>query len=485
MDDANGTSARAAAGSGVVITLRGILRLSIGFLAILLLVASVALAFVTARLHDAASEAATAIESMRVAETLQLELTTLHRSVALATVSGQPAESAATRALETRLERLLVEARRYAPTEPERALVDRVEHAIEEYFDELRQGSARGAERVLSLGRKYDRAFDALASLVRFNVDLGRALGVRAADWNRLADALSLAVVIFSVMGIVALTFALQREVYRPLHALHAVVQRFTGGVTDVRAEERGVKEVREIGRSFNEMTDKLNRQEHDRISFLSGLAQDLRDPLTVIRILTAERDADPANALAGITRQARRIERILRDVVDGALIASGKLDLRVAPHDLTLSAKEAAAAARPLAPDHRIDVEVPDQPIVATVDATRVEHVLANLISNAIKFSPAGSRVTVRVGERDGGVELSVSDEGIGIKPEERARIFEPSSRTGISPGDISGTGLGLSATKRIVEAHGGTIEVESAPSVGSTFRVTLPRGPRAGGAS
>ena len=111
--------------------------------------------------------------------------------------------------------------------------------------------------------------------------------------------------------------------------------------------------------------------------------------------------------------------------------------------------------------------------------DPTRLTQVLTNLLSNAIKYSPRGGRVWVRLEHSQEEILLSVSDEGVGIPPDEYERIFEPFRRSKGSRAEIPGIGLGLSVSRRIVRAHGGNIEVVSQEGTGSTFRVRLPPQP------
>jgi two-component system, OmpR family, sensor histidine kinase MtrB len=118
----------------------------------------------------------------------------------------------------------------------------------------------------------------------------------------------------------------------------------------------------------------------------------------------------------------------------------------------------------------------VPDLPVVVRGDPTRLTQVVTNLLSNAIKYSPRGGRVRVQLARAQDEVMLSVSDEGVGIPPDEYERIFEPFRRSKGSSAEIPGIGLGLSVSRRIVRAHGGDIEVVSQIGAGSTFRVRLP---------
>jgi signal transduction histidine kinase len=113
---------------------------------------------------------------------------------------------------------------------------------------------------------------------------------------------------------------------------------------------------------------------------------------------------------------------------------------------------------------------------LLVSCDALRIEQVLTNLVSNAIKYSPRGGRVEVTLEQPGTEAILNVVDQGVGIPSDDQAHIFEPFRRSGASRELVPGAGLGLFVARRIVEAHGGRIEVESRPGAGSTFRVHLP---------
>jgi signal transduction histidine kinase len=127
--------------------------------------------------------------------------------------------------------------------------------------------------------------------------------------------------------------------------------------------------------------------------------------------------------------------------------------------------------------PQERIAYAPPDAAPVVLGDAERLELVLVNLVENARKYSPPDARIEVRLGATDEAATVSVRDEGVGIPPEEQARIFDRFHRASdVDPG-VAGMGLGLYIVQEIVRAHGGRIEVDSTPGQGSTFTVTLPR--------
>jgi signal transduction histidine kinase len=123
-----------------------------------------------------------------------------------------------------------------------------------------------------------------------------------------------------------------------------------------------------------------------------------------------------------------------------------------------------------------RFDLVLPDHEVQTRCDRVRLEQVLMNLLSNAVKYSPPGSRITVTLECNGDGAVLAVADQGVGIAPEDQRRLFDPFRRTETSRAAFPGVGLGLFVVRRIVQAHGGRIEIDSAPGRGSTFRVRLP---------
>ena len=144
--------------------------------------------------------------------------------------------------------------------------------------------------------------------------------------------------------------------------------------------------------------------------------------------------------------------------------------------HDLVELCRETVELHRPTTENHRWVLDLPTEPVVIRCDATRIVQVLNNLISNALKYSPEGGLVRVALADAEDTAIVSVSDQGIGISPAERDTIFEPFRRSSTTRDTIPGVGLGLSVARRILEAHGGTIEVRSEEGRGSTFRFFLP---------
>jgi signal transduction histidine kinase len=238
------------------------------------------------------------------------------------------------------------------------------------------------------------------------------------------------------------------------------------------------------MARTFNEMAASLARQQQDQLTFLAGVAHDLRNPLSALKMSTALVDPSRPEAsperiqkmLALVRRQVARLDRMVGDLLDSTRIEAGNLDLQLEERDARELARSVVELYEAAGPGHALSLHLPEAPLLLRCDGTRIEQVLNNLVSNALKYSPVGTRVDVTVAQEGEEVVLSVADQGMGISAEERRHLFAPFQRTDGAREHAPGAGLGLSVARRIVEAHGGRIEVDSHPGQGSVFRVWLP---------
>jgi signal transduction histidine kinase len=186
------------------------------------------------------------------------------------------------------------------------------------------------------------------------------------------------------------------------------------------------------------------------------------------------------ADAYAGLERQVARQEGLIANLLDVARIQRGQLDLQLEMIDLVEVARTVVgrfehAFERTRQHDLRLEAAAP---VLGYWDADRLDQVLTNLVSNALKYSPDGGLVTVGVGRQGEVADMRVVDQGIGMTPTEQATLFQPFAR-GANGVGISGVGLGLFIVKQIVQQHHGTITVDSASGQGTTFLVQLPCGP------
>ena len=167
----------------------------------------------------------------------------------------------------------------------------------------------------------------------------------------------------------------------------------------------------------------------------------------------------------------------LINDVLDLAKVEAGRLELRLEPFDVGVAVNELLNGVRPLADKkgQRLSADAPSLVVVA--DRGRFRQILYNLLSNAIKFTPTGGEIHVAAEERDGSVHLTVADTGVGIAPADLTAVFEEFRQVGSERDREGGTGLGLALSRRLVEAHGGQIDVESTLGVGSRFSFWLPQ--------
>jgi two-component system, OmpR family, phosphate regulon sensor histidine kinase PhoR len=234
-----------------------------------------------------------------------------------------------------------------------------------------------------------------------------------------------------------------------------------------------------------------LRRLQRIRAEFIDNLSHELRTPITTVGLLTETliRDAEAAGdrvpakmreRIGKLAIETGNIAQMVSELLDLARIESGGRPLHLDVVDLGRVAEESAERLRPFAERQGVRLEVEVRPDLPTVrgEAVRLGQVFANLIHNAVKFSPNGG--AVQVGVRRDGEQLAawVRDHGIGIGPGDQARIFERFYKADRTRTRGGGTGLGLAIARHIVEGHGGAISVESAEGGGSTFTFTVPIG-------
>jgi hypothetical protein len=247
-----------------------------------------------------------------------------------------------------------------------------------------------------------------------------------------------------------------------------------------IRAEQALARQAGELG-AQNERLRELDRLKDE---FVALVSHELRTPLTsiigYIQLLRDERASglDTDHFAEVIERNAERLLRLVGDLLFLSQIQSGQLALELRDTDLGRLAVEAVEEARPEAERKHIGLvlSAPALPRLA-VDPTRIAQLLGNLISNAVKFTPEGGKAEITLAAEGGEAVLSVADTGIGIAAADRERIFERFYRTeAATQRVIPGSGLGLTISRAIVDAHGGTIAVRSDGEHGSTFTVRLP---------
>jgi PAS domain S-box-containing protein len=258
---------------------------------------------------------------------------------------------------------------------------------------------------------------------------------------------------------------------------LKVVAKRLEAELERKQAEEVAVQRTVEL-----EQAKELDRLKN---GFVNAVSHELRTPLTSILGyaefmedgIGGELSETQSEFVRQIQDSAGRLSRLVDDLLDFARIDAGTFQLKRETLDLAPKIREIVASFHPqaAAAQQTLSLELPEEPLTIHVDANRIGQVLANLLSNALKFTPPEGRITVRAMPTDDGARVEVEDSGEGIRPEDRPRLFQRFSQleSGMRKG---GTGLGLSISKALVEAHGGQIGVSSAEPHGARFWFTLP---------
>lgn len=437
-------------------------------------------AITTAMLRDN-TQASMAIEGFRAAAEIEVGLLVHHTEGRLYQLTGEPSRAQAMAEATARIQRGLVEARSHIDSSAEELTVRRLTRDVQSYLGAAHKMGPSPAEDH-ALTRLMAQAVATSDELQEINLQDARHSLQQSLRLRQAANGIALGAASFIVVGIGTVIASARRGLYRPLASIRAGIGRFRDGNMEARIPEDGPAELREIAFQFNEMASALARERENRLGFLAGVAHDLRDPLNVLRITAYRlggggRSLSPERAtemLALVTTQVDRLNRMVEDLLDTARIEAGKLDIRLEEKDAREVVRESVDLHRLIGSDHQWRLSVPDVPVPILCDAYRIAQVLNNILSNAIKYSPRGGTVDVRV-DRDGDFAVvSVADEGVGIHPDDLRRIFDPFQRG--SATDVPGVGLGLSVARRIVLAHGGQIQVRSRQGAGTTFEVRLP---------
>ena len=275
----------------------------------------------------------------------------------------------------------------------------------------------------------------------------------------------------------------LTRQITRPVRALISGARHLTKGELSYRVDVKSRDEIGELADSFNIMASSLEKGEQSRRQLTADIAHELRTPLTVIEgtvdgIIDGVFKPDTEH-LRSIKEQASLLTHLISDLRDISLAESGQLELNLAPTDIVELVRRMVSnyEINALEKNVRIKLEEVTQIPEIRIDPVRMEQVISNLLTNAIRHTASGGSITVTVKNDEGGLAISVADTGEGIAPEDLPHVFERFYRSGSSRSrKEGGTGLGLAIVKQMVEAHGGKVWVESKMGTGSIFSILLP---------
>ena len=305
------------------------------------------------------------------------------------------------------------------------------------------------------------------------------------------------AVIILILSLIVAMVTAIliARTVIRPIQALKEGTEKVSSGHYDT-IPITSSDEIADLTREFNQMSNKLKQLDEMRIQLMSEISHEMRSPLQVIKagchMIARSKDAPPltqkqTDAVALINQAANRIHRFVNSFLDIVKIESGLMQFYFLPTDMLELMTPLVQEAELLGQSRQIKVDFQHDKIrPIAIDRDKMTQVISNMISNAMKYTPADGTTTIRVlktFEMNGSatskefVRIDVQDTGVGIPPDDLEKLFtkffQASNKAVVSE---KGSGLGLALVKHVTEAHGGKVSVSSRLNEGSTFSVFLP---------
>jgi len=312
---------------------------------------------------------------------------------------------------------------------------------------------------------------------------VGVSLVNQQAILTRLNRAVLLAGLVAGGLGLI-LALGLSYTLLRPVHALTIAAQKLARGDLSHRVVVHGDDEMATLSHSFNQMADSLQQAEEARRAMTADIAHELRTPLAVQRAnLEALQDGVyplTSENLAPVIEQNYLLTRLVEDLRTLALADTGQIELERTPTDLTSLVERMVERFQPQAGSQQVMLTLTppaDHIPQISADPLRLEQVLTNLLSNALRYTPTGGQIELLLASTDGSVQLSIHDSGPGIPDQALPYIFERFYRVDKSRARAEGgTGLGLAIARQLARAHGGDLTATNHASGGALFTLILP---------
>jgi signal transduction histidine kinase len=354
-------------------------------------------------------------------------------------------------------------------------------------------GTVVGDSKTELLGMNYTDSSESPIELTWKKELVGRAYVISdpatepyVAPFLRLSASINRSLLLGGSLAIIIaliLIFFLSRRITSPIGVLSKAARRLGRGDLSQRVQLRGEGEVAALAQAFNSMAADLEHAEQLRRNLVADVAHELRTPLSNIQgYLEAIRDGvmkPDAATILSLNEEVALLSRLVNELQDLSLAEAGELKLVYQAEDITKLVKQAVTPWKPQLATKEISLsfDLPDNLPLVSIDWQRVNQVLHNLLENAVAHTGKGGAITVAAAKQGDWVEVSVSDTGEGIPAEDLPNIFERFFRVDRSRARATGgSGLGLTIARRLVEAHGGKIAVQSKLGKGSRFSFTLP---------
>jgi two-component system OmpR family sensor kinase/two-component system sensor histidine kinase BaeS len=302
----------------------------------------------------------------------------------------------------------------------------------------------------------------------------GRGLGAVFGHAGPAAVSALAAMLFLTLVSIFAVTL---RGVGRPVGDLMTAAKRVADGDYSARVAAQGPPPVRMVASAFNTMAEKLERQDCQRRELMADIAHELRTPLSVIQgrlegLVDGVYPRDDAQ-LGQVIDDTRMLARLVEDLRLLAHTESGMLSLQKEPTDAAILAQDVVNSFAGEAKTRSVSVSLDaaaDLPLV-DIDPLRIREVIANVLANALRHTPAGGAISVTLTHSGSGISVAVADTGTGIPPEDLPKVFDRFYKGRLS----SGSGLGLTIARNLVRAHGGEMRADSQPGRGTRITFTV----------
>ena len=342
----------------------------------------------------------------------------------------------------------------------------------------LHTASLSSGERVMALTVLLPKSGDEINGAVRYMIslqDIDKQV-TRVAVLSATGCLFALALVVISGLFFV-------RSIVTPVKKLNSAARRIAeGNYSDKVKVSNRSDEIAELSESINYMTDEIARTDRMKNDFISTVSHELRTPLTAIKgwtetLIDVNESDDPTldQGLKVILNESERLYSLVEDLLDFSRMETGRMSLRLQKIDILAELDEAVYVLRDRAVREGIDIfySTPDYPAPMNGDPDRIKQVFVNIIDNAIKYTPAGGKISIVAALNQNSLKISIADTGCGISEEDLPHIKKKFYKANVS---VKGSGIGLAVCDEIVAMHKGTLDIMSTLGEGTQVVITLP---------